>query len=70
MNWDAKQNFNYIFLKGKDRRAFAVGTVPKDSQLYGLDEMFQTAEFNKETQMYEFPEGKNKIQVWTPRTEI
>lgn len=68
MDLDAKQNFNYIFLRGEDRRVFAVGTVPKDLQLFGLEDSFEyKVEFNKKTGKYEFPEGENTIQGWIPK---
>lgn len=68
MDLDAKQNFNYIFLKGRDSRVFAVGTAPKDVSLRGLQDVFSyQAEFNPSSDRYEFPEGDNKVQVWIPR---
>lgn len=68
MPLDARQNFHYILLKGVDKRVMAVGTVSKDIELRGLDDMFQgKVEFNKSEDRYEFPEGLEKVKVWTPR---
>lgn len=67
MDVSAKQDFYYVFLKGKDRRVVAVGTVPEGTNLYGLQDMFYQSKFNSESGMYEFPEGDNQIQVWIPR---
>lgn len=68
MSLDARQNFHYVFVKGKDRRVFAIGTVPKDTDLRGMNDLFYSVEFNDETNRYEFPEGENTVQVWIPRT--
>ncbi len=67
MDAPAKQDFYYVFLKGKDRRVVAVGTVPEGTNLYGLQDMFYQSKLNSESGMYEFPEGDNQIQVWIPR---
>lgn len=70
MDLDARQNFHYIFTKGKDRKVFAIGTVPNGEDLLGLQDLFQSSEYNQETDRYEFPEGDDKVTVWIPRTEI
>lgn len=68
MELDARQNFHYILLKGKDRRVFAIGTVPEDFNLLGLQDMFiYQPKFNRGTNMYEFPEGQETVDVWIPK---
>ena len=68
MDLDAKQNFNYIFLKGKDRRVFAIGTAPMGIDLRGLQDVFTyQGEYKNTSDRYEFPEGNRKIKVWLPK---
>jgi len=68
MPLESKQNFHYIFLRGKDRKVVAVGTAPKGVDLLGLQEMFHNVEYNQETDRYEFPEGAEKVTAWIPNT--
>ena len=71
MNFDAKQNFNYVLLRGGNQRVFAVGTVPDSATLYGLQDMFKAqAKYLSNSNRYKFPEGDNEIEVWLPKTEI
>ncbi len=71
MDVTAKQNFNYLLLRGGNQRVFALGTVPDSATLYGLQDMFKAqAKYLSNSNRYKFPEGDNEIEVWLPKTEI
>lgn len=68
MDLDARQNLNYIFLRGRNKRVFAIGTAPKDVDLMGLQNAFGLkVEHEEQSEVYEFPEGETQIQVWIPK---
>lgn len=71
LDFDAKQNFNYILVNGGNKRVFAVGTVTDGKTLYGLQELFKSqGKYESDSDRYRFPEGYKEIEVWLPKTEI
>jgi len=71
LDFETKQNFNYILLRGGKQRVFAIGTVTDKETLHGLEKMFQTKfNYNSKTDRYEFLENDKTLEVWIPKTEI
>lgn len=67
LNFDAKQNFGYILLRGRGQQVFVIGLVKEG--ISSLREGFQWNMVYQSDENRYYVEGSEVLKVWTPNPE-